>query len=115
QPEERLDPKVFPPTPQEEAVVAVVVETRETSIQIDRGPQETAADGQRHHVVVGGHRRQKVAPQDKGWGGPRKFHRLERATPCRRPRIIDASRTDGAGAGHSRPAAATHWTLLADA
>src|SRR2546425_429056 len=80
QSEERLGPEVFPPATHEKAVVAVVVETRETSIQIDRGPQETTADGQRHHVVVGGHRRQKVAPQDKGWGDPWLFPRVERAT-----------------------------------
>src|SRR3989441_2148599 len=115
QSQERLGPEVFPPAAQEEAVVAVVVETRETSVQIDRGPQETAADGQRHHVVVGGHWRQKVAPQDKGWGGPRLFHRVERATPRRRPRIIDAFRTDGAGAGHDRPPETTSRTSLAEA
>ena len=59
QAEERLDPQVFPPAAQEHAVVAVVVESPETSVQIDGGPQEPAADGQRHHVVVGGHRRPK--------------------------------------------------------
>src|SRR5206468_5255340 len=73
QSEERLRPEVFPPAAHEDAVVAVVVETRETSVEIDRRPEKTAADGQRHHVLVGGHWRQKVAPHDKGWGEPRLF------------------------------------------
>src|SRR5256712_7806518 len=81
QSQERLGPEVFPPAAQEEAVVAVVVETGETSVQIDCGPQETAADGQRHHVVVGSHRRQKVAPQAKGWGEPPTVKSAQRPTP----------------------------------
>src|SRR5437867_2459356 len=115
QSEERLGPEVFPLAAHQDAVMAVVVESRETSIQINRRPQETTADGQRHHVVVEAHRRQKVAPQDKGWGGPRTFHRVGRATLRRRPRIIDASRTDGAGAGHDRPPETTSRTSLAEA
>src|SRR5437773_1248400 len=55
QSKEGLCPKIFPPSAHENAVVAVVVETRESPIQIDRGPQEAAADAQRHDVVVGGH------------------------------------------------------------
>src|SRR2546425_8933916 len=115
QSQERLGPEVFPPAAHQDAVMAVVVESRETSVQINPRPQETTTDGQRHHVVVGAHRRQKVAPQDKGWGGPRTFHRVGRATLRRRPRIIDASRTDGAGAGHDRPPETTSRTSLAEA
>src|SRR3989442_12080102 len=60
EPEEGLDPQVFPPPAHQDTVMTVVVETRETSVQIDGGPQEPATDGQGHHVVVGGHRRRKV-------------------------------------------------------
>src|SRR3989442_13977683 len=115
EPEKGLDPEVFPPPAHQDTVVAIVVETRETSVQIDRRPQESATDGQGHRVVVGGHRRQKVRRSDKGWGARRFFHRLERAMRRPRPRIIDASRTDGLGAGQSRPPETTSRTSLAEA
>ena len=38
EPEEGLDPEVFPPPAHQNAIMAIVVEPRETSVQIDRGP-----------------------------------------------------------------------------
>src|SRR5437879_5152908 len=40
----------------EDAIVPVVVEACEAAIQVDGGPEETAADGQGHDVLVRGHR-----------------------------------------------------------
>ena len=56
QTEEGLDPTVLPTSPKEDAIVPVVVEACEAAIQVDRGPEETAADGQGHDVLVRGHR-----------------------------------------------------------
>ena len=56
QTEEGLDPTVLPTSPKEDAIVPVVVEACEAAIQVDGGPEETAADGQGHDVLVRGHR-----------------------------------------------------------
>ncbi len=68
QAEERLRPEVLPAPAQEDAIVAVVVEAPEAPVQFGRGPEETATDRQRHHVVVRGHRRRKGRRRDKAWG-----------------------------------------------